>query len=216
MSKRLLIGCVVLGITAIMLVAADFSSSGFGYFGEFSKESNSSSKTEINKNKGMKSLDEYVSENDVEKLTYFNQNVSPEKIKDKQKAKDKAINELVERYAIHKEAKEKGLHVTSEELQKTIDFAVENAKKVENQDFKDYLEGLDMSIEEYYNEYAYESLRDKLLENKLIDKITKDQEDPKVKVKKWNEEKVKITNTFKKKNAEKIKNLKNKIKNNNN
>ncbi|OIU73186.1 SurA N-terminal domain-containing protein [Rossellomorea aquimaris] len=214
MSKKILFGCIALGMSAIMLIAADFSKSGFGYFGEFSRDNNSSN-SEVIKTKGVKSLQEYVSESDVEKLTYFKQNVSPEKIKDKQKAKDNAINELVDRYAIYLEAKEQGLNVSDDELQKTIDFSIENAKKVENQDFKDYLDGLDMTIEEYYNEYTKETLRDKLLENKLIDKVTKNQKDPKEKMKRWNEEKEKITNTFKKNNSEKIKNLKNNIKKNN-
>ncbi|MGD7024280.1 hypothetical protein ACQCVK_16905 [Rossellomorea vietnamensis] len=97
-------------------------------------------------------------------------------------------------------AKTQGFSVSDEEVQEVIEFNIETAKEVQNENFNNFLNEMDMTIEEYYNEYAYESIKGKLLENKLYDDKTSKGEE-------WDEFKKKVINDFREKNDTQIKNL---------
>jgi hypothetical protein len=72
-----------------------------------------------------------------------------------------------------------------------------------------FLKALDLTIEEYYQDYAYEKVRGKLLENKLFDEITKDIQDPE-KDKVWLKEKQKLIKNYMAMNHVEIEQLKKK------
>ncbi|MFC7782908.1 hypothetical protein ACFQWC_00260 [Rossellomorea sp. GCM10028870] len=74
------------------------------------------------------------------------------------------------------------------------------ANETQNEKFNNLLNEMDMTIEEYCKEYAYESMKGKLLENKLYDDITSKGEE-------WNEFKKKVINEYREKNDTQINNL---------
>lgn len=130
-----------------------------------------------------------LSEHEIEKLTYFYEHVMMES---KKEATKTAIDSLLNDKAVQQEAKKQKLSVSDEEVQKTINFQMEHAKKIDSPEFTSLLKTLDITIEEYCQDYAYEKVRGKLLENKLFDEITKDIQDPEEKDKVWLKEKQKL------------------------
>lgn len=136
---------------------------------------------------------EVLSEKEIKKLAYFYEHVM---MKSKKEATKTAIDTLLNDKAVLQEAKKQKLSVSDEEVQKTISFQIENAKVIDSPEFASVLKALDLTIEEYYQDYAYEKVRGKLLENKLFDEITKGIQDPEEKAKVWEKEKQKLVKQF--------------------
>jgi parvulin-like peptidyl-prolyl isomerase len=127
--------------------------------------------------------------------------------KDKSKVRMAVVDQLIDEYILLLEAKNRGFSVSDEEIEKLIEFNIETAAIVQNEEFNKYLDNLGMTTEDYYRDYTYVTLKEKLLENKLNDDITKEEESPEQKVKKWNAFKEKLISDFRKKNDEEIKKL---------
>lgn len=152
---------------------------------------------------------ELLSDNEIKKLIYFNQQVMNQS---KSEATREAIDTLLKGKAIQIEAQKKGLLVEAEEVQKTIDFQIENANSSDSSELTKLVDGLDITVEEYYQEYAYERIYQKLVENKMFNEMTKDIQDQDEKVKLWNKEKQKIVKQFMAENHVEIEQLKKKYK----
>ncbi|RZT23807.1 SurA N-terminal domain-containing protein [Fictibacillus sp. BK138] len=150
---------------------------------------------------------EVLSEHEIEELTYFYEHVMK---KTKKEATKTAIDRLLNDKAVQLEAKKQKLSVSDEEVQKTINIQMEHAKKIDSPELTSLLKSLDMTIEEYYQDYAYEKVRGKLLENKLFHEVTKDIQDPEEKDKVWMKEKQKLIRSFMAKNHVEIEQLKKK------
>ncbi|ANX11455.1 hypothetical protein ABE41_005500 [Fictibacillus arsenicus] len=150
---------------------------------------------------------EVLSDNEIKELAFFYEHVMK---KSKKEATQTAIDTLLNDKAIQHEAKKLKLSVLDEEVQKTINFQIENAKKIDSPELTSLLEGLDLTIEEYYQDYAYEKIRGKLIENKLFDEVTKDIQDPEEKGKVWNKEKQKLIKKYMAMNHVEIEQLKKK------
>jgi hypothetical protein len=139
------------------------------------------------------SNNEILLDHEIEELIYFYQHVMK---KSNKEATITAIDTLLKDKAIQQEAEKQKLHVNEKEVQKTIDFQIKNAKLIDSPELTSLLEGLDLTIEEYYQEYAYEKIRGKLMESKLFEVVTKDIQDPEEKVKLWDKEKQKLEKQF--------------------
>jgi hypothetical protein len=139
------------------------------------------------------SNNEILLDHEIEELIYFYQHVMK---KSNKEATRTAIDTLLKDKAIQQEAEKQKLHVNEKEVQKTIDFQIKNAKLIDSPELTSLLEGLDLTIEEYYQEYAYEKIRGKLMESKLFEVVTKDIQDPDEKVKLWDKEKQKLEKQF--------------------
>jgi hypothetical protein len=150
---------------------------------------------------------EVLSEHEIKKLAFFYEHVIN---KSKKEATQTAIDTLLKDKAIQHEAKKLKLSVLDEEVQKTINFQIENAKKIDSPELTSLLKGLDLTIEEYYQDYAYEKIRGKLIENKLFDEVTKDIQNPEEKGKVWNKEKQKLIKKYMAMNYVEIEQLKKK------
>jgi hypothetical protein len=150
---------------------------------------------------------EVLSDNEIKELAFFYEHVMK---KSKKEATQTAIDTLLKDKAIQHEAKKLKLSVLDEEVQKTINFQIENAKKIDSPELTSLLEGLDLTIEEYYQDYAYKKIRGKLIENKLFDEVTKDIQDPEEKSKVWNKEKQKLIKKYMAMNHVEIEQLKKK------
>jgi predicted nucleic-acid-binding protein len=150
---------------------------------------------------------EVLSDNEIKELAFFYEHVMK---KSKKEATQTAIDTLLKDKAIQHEAKKLKLSVLDEEVQKTINFQIENAKKIDSPELTSLLKGLDLTIEEYYQDYAYEKIRGKLIENKLFDEVTKDIQDPEEKGKVWNKEKQKLIKKYMAMNHVEIEQLKKK------
>jgi hypothetical protein len=87
---------------------------------------------------------------------------------------------------------------------------MEHAKMTDSPEFTSFLNALDLTIEDYYQDYAYEKIRGKLLENKLFQEVTKDIQDPEEKGKVWNKEKQKLIKKYMAMNHVEIEQLKKK------
>jgi hypothetical protein len=159
----------------------------------------------------MAPLSKYINEEKIEKRTHSRMNLESMQTKDKSKVRMAVVDQLIDEYILLLEAKKREFSVSDEEIDKLIEFNIETAAKVQNEEFKTYLDSLGMSIEDYYRDYAYVKLKEKLLENKLNDDITKDEESPELKVKKWNAFKEELISEFRKKNDEQIKKLIDKV-----
>jgi hypothetical protein len=157
---------------------------------------------------GSASLSEYITEEEIKMRTHSRMNLESMQTVDKAKVRMNVADQLIDEYILMLEAKKRGFSVSDEEVDKVIEFNIETAAKVHNEDFKNYLDNLGMTIEDYYRDHAYESIKGKLLENKLNDHTTKDAETPDLKVKKWKGFKERLIHDFREKNAEEIKKLK--------
>jgi predicted nucleic-acid-binding protein len=150
---------------------------------------------------------EVLSDNEIKELAFFYEHVMK---KSKKEATQTAIDTLLKDKAIQHEAKKLKLSVLDEEVQKTINFQIENAKKIDSPELTSLLKGLDLTIEEYYQDYEHEKIRGKLIENKLFDEVTKDIQDPEEKGKVWNKEKQKLIKKYMAMNHVEIEQLKKK------
>jgi predicted nucleic-acid-binding protein len=150
---------------------------------------------------------EVLPDHEIKELAFFYEHVMK---KSKKEATQTAIDTLLKDKAIQHEAKKLKLSVLDEEVQKTINFQIENAKKIDSPELTSLLEGLDLTIEEYYQDYAYKKIRGKLIENKLFDEVTKDIQDPEEKGKVWNKEKQKLIKKYMAMNHVEIEQLKKK------
>jgi SurA N-terminal domain len=150
---------------------------------------------------------EVLSEHEIKKLAYFYEHVMN---KSKKEATLNAIDALLEDKAVLQEAEKQKLSVSDEEVQKTINFQMEHAKKTASPELTSLLKALNLTTEEYYKDYAYEKVRGKLLENKLFDEITKDIQDPEEKDKVWLKEKQKLIKNYMAMNHVEIEQLKKK------
>lgn len=148
-----------------------------------------------------------LSEQEINELAFFYEHVMK---KSKKEATETAIETLLKDNAIQQEAKKQKLSVSDEEVQKTINFQMELAKMVDSPEFTSLLKALDLTVEEYYQDYAYEMVRGKLLENKLFDEITKNIQDPEEKDKVWLKEKQKLIKNYMAMNHVEIEQLKKK------
>jgi hypothetical protein len=149
-------------------------------------------------------LDEYVTEARIERRIQSLERLNSEQSLDKENIRANAIEQLIDEYILMYEAKAQGFSVSDEEVQEVIEFNIKTAKEAPNENFNKLLNEMDMTIEEYYKEYAYESIKGKLLENKLYDDITSKGEV-------WNEFKMKVINDFREKNDTQIKKLNEKV-----
>jgi ABC-type uncharacterized transport system substrate-binding protein len=136
---------------------------------------------------------EVLSEHEIKKLAFFYEHVIN---KPKKEATLNAIDTLLEAKAVQQEARKQKLSVSDEEVQKTINFQIEHAKKIDAPELTSLLKALDLTIEEYYEEYAYETIREKLIEDKLSQQLTKEVQDPEEKAKIWEREKQKLVKQF--------------------
>jgi hypothetical protein len=150
---------------------------------------------------------EVLSEQEIMELAYFYEHVMK---KSKKEATLTAIDTLLKDKAVQQEAEKQKLSVLDEEVQKTINFQMEHAKMTDSPEFTSFLNALDLTIEDYYQDYAYEKIRGKLLENKLFQEVTKDIQDPEEKGKVWNKEKQKLTKKYMAMNHVEIEQLKKK------
>jgi SurA N-terminal domain len=150
---------------------------------------------------------EVLSEQEIMELAYFYEHVMK---KSKKEATLTAIDTLLKDKAVQQEAEKQKLSVLDEEVQKTINFQMEHAKMTDSPEFTSFLNALDLTIEDYYEDYAYEKIRGKLLENKLFQEVTKDIQDPEEKGKVWNKEKQKLIKKYMAMNHEEIEQLKKK------
>jgi parvulin-like peptidyl-prolyl isomerase len=150
------------------------------------------------------SLNEYVTEDRIERRIQSIESLNSKQSLDKENIRANAIEQLIDEYILMYEAKTQGFSVSDEEVQEVIEFNIEMANEAQNENFHNLLNEMDMTIEEYYKEYAYESMKGKLLENKLYDDITSKGEE-------WNEFKKKVLNDFREKNDTQIKNLLEKV-----
>jgi parvulin-like peptidyl-prolyl isomerase len=149
-------------------------------------------------------LDEYVTEARIERRIQSLERLNSEQSLDKENIRANAIEQLIDEYILMYEAKAQGFSVSDEEVQEVIEFNIKTAKEAPNENFNKLLNEMDMTIEEYYKEYAYESIKGKLLENKLYDDITSKGEV-------WNEFRMKVINDFREKNDTQIKKLNEKV-----
>lgn len=115
-----------------------------------------------------------------------------------------AIEQLIDEYILKEEAESQGLSVSDKEIQETIEYQIKTAKKVQNKKFANDLKELNLSIEEYYRDYAYDSFKGRLLENKLYDKVTAEAGTPDQEVDKWDEYKSTLIKDFRNKNDTEI------------
>jgi hypothetical protein len=152
-------------------------------------------------------LSKYINEEKIEKRTHSRMNLESMQTRDKSKVRMAVVDQLIDEYILLREAKMRGFTVSDEEIEKLIEFNIETAAKVENEEFNKYLDNLGMTIEDYYRDFTYISFKEKLLENKLNDSITKEEESPEQKAEKWNAFKEKLISDFRKKNDEEIKKL---------
>ncbi|QWC21121.1 SurA N-terminal domain-containing protein [Bacillus haikouensis] len=148
-------------------------------------------------------LDEYLTEKRIEKRVGSLQKTGSGGTH----VRIQAIEQLIDEYILKAEAESQGLSVSYREIQETIEFQIGTAKKVQNKRFENDLKALNLSIEEYYQDYAYSSIKGKLLENKLYDKVTVEAETPEQEVEKWNEYKNELIKDFRNKNDAKIENV---------
>ncbi|MGD6960111.1 SurA N-terminal domain-containing protein [Rossellomorea aquimaris] len=149
-------------------------------------------------------LNEYVTENKIERRIQSLESLNSKQSLDKENIRANAIEQLIDDYILMYEAKTQGFSVSDEEVQEVIEFNIEMANEAQNENFHNLLNEMNMTVEEYYKEYAYESMKGKLLENKLYDDITSKGEE-------WNEFKKKVINEFREKNDTQIKNLLEKV-----
>jgi SurA N-terminal domain len=150
---------------------------------------------------------EVLSEQEIMELAYFYEHVMK---KSKKEATLTAIDTLLKDKVVQQEAEKQKLSVLDEEVQKTINFQMEHAKMTDSPEFTSFLNALDLTIEDYYQDYAYEKIRGKLLENKLFQEVTKDIQDPEEKGKVWNKEKQKLIKKYMAMNHVEIEQLKKK------
>ncbi|MCM3733609.1 SurA N-terminal domain-containing protein [Fictibacillus nanhaiensis] len=150
---------------------------------------------------------EVLSEQEIMELAYFYEHVMK---KSEKEATLTAIDTLLKDKAVQQEAEKQKLSVLDEEVQKTINFQMEHAKMTDSPEFTSFLNALDLTIEDYYQDYAYEKIRGKLLENKLFQEVTKDIQDPEEKGKVWNKEKQKLIKKYMAMNHVEIEQLKKK------
>ncbi|XXM73116.1 SurA N-terminal domain-containing protein [Lysinibacillus sphaericus] len=148
-------------------------------------------------------LDDYLSEERIKKRVGTLEKIGSEAAA----VRVQAIEQLIDEYILKVEAESQGLSVSDKEIQETIEFQINTAKKVQNENFDNDLKELNLSIEEYYQEYAYSSIKGKLLENKLYDKVTDGAEAPDQEVEKWNKYKSELIKDFRNKNDVKIENV---------
>jgi hypothetical protein len=160
----------------------------------------------------IEALVDYLTEEKIDRRIYSLEKRESMQSTDKEKLRANAIEQLIDEYIVMNEAKNQGLSVSDKEVQKVIEFNIETANKVQNVDFKNQLHELGLTTEEYYKDYAYESLKGKLLENKLYDEVTADTETPAQEAEEWNEFKKERIKDFRKKNDSYIKKLLDKIK----
>jgi hypothetical protein len=155
----------------------------------------------------IKALEDYLTDEKIDRRIYALELRESMQSTDKEKVRAYAIKLLIDEYIVMNEAKNQGLSVSDKEVQKVIEFSIETANKVQNEDFQNHLDELGLTTEEYYRDYAYESLEEKLLENKLIDEVTAGADTPAQEVEKWNEFKKELIKNFRKKNDSYIKKL---------
>lgn len=136
---------------------------------------------------------EVLSEHEIKKLAYFYEHVMK---KSKKEAAQTAIDTLLKNKAVLQEAEKQKLSVSDEEVQNTISFQMKHAKKTASPELTSLLKALDLTIEAYYEEYAYDSIHEKLIENKLSQQLTKEVEDPEEKAKVWEKEKQRLVKQF--------------------
>jgi SurA N-terminal domain len=159
----------------------------------------------------IKALEDYLTEEKIDRRIYALELRESMQSTDKEKVRANAIKLIIDEYIVMNEAKNQGFSVSDKEVQKVIEFSIETASKVQNVDFKNHLDELGLTTEEYYRDYAYESIKEKLLENKLYDEVTADTDTPDQEVEKWNEFKKELIKDFRKKNDSYIKKLLDKI-----
>jgi hypothetical protein len=139
-------------------------------------------------------LDEYVTDEKVERRMASLQQIDPKLTPED--AQSTAIQKIIDEYILFYEAKAKELSVSEEEIQDVIEFNIETASQVQDERFNSILEEVGMTIEEYYRDYAYDSIKEKLLENKLHDEIVSQDQMPEKQVEVWNEYKKELINHF--------------------
>lgn len=136
---------------------------------------------------------EVLSKHEIKKLVYFYEHVQN---KSKKEATLIAIDNLLKNKAVLQEAEKQKLSISDEEVQKTINFQMEHAKKTDSPELTSLLKTLDLTIEEYFQEYSYDNIREKLIENKLSQHLTKKVQNPEGKAKVWEKEKQKLVKQF--------------------
>jgi hypothetical protein len=150
-------------------------------------------------------LDQYVTEESVERRIQSLEKRETSSPLEQDNIRVEAIEQIIDEYILMYEAKANGFSVSGEEVQEVIDSIIETAKEAQNENFQSLLDEMGMTVEEYYNEYAYESIKGKLLENKLYDDITSKGES-------WNEYKKEVIRDYRKNNEAQIKKLMKKLK----
>ncbi|RIW32025.1 hypothetical protein D3H55_14210 [Bacillus salacetis] len=154
---------------------------------------------------GVDGLNEYVTEDRLERRMETLNKIDP--VQSKEQSRSVAIEQLVEEYILKYEAESRDLSVSEEEIEDAIDFNIEMASQSQDDHFSKMLEDLDLTIEEYYRDYAYESIEGKLLENKLYDQIVQADLSPEKQRKMWNGFKDEITSEFSEQHEKEINEL---------
>jgi parvulin-like peptidyl-prolyl isomerase len=159
----------------------------------------------LNGVEGIDKLDEYVTSEKIERIIDGRKSLN-----DAQgTGKAEIIEQLIDEYILLVEAKKQGFSVSDEEVQEVINFNIETSKEAKNERFEKYLDGLGLTTEEYYREFAYKTIKEKLLENKLHDDITKDEKTQGQKLEKWNSFKEELIREYRESNKAQIEKLKN-------
>ncbi|WP_456273406.1 SurA N-terminal domain-containing protein [Bacillus sp. AK031] len=199
--KKLIIVMLVVCFSSTFLIAAEKSNNENWNYGRYVKSLNAQPKDS-----------NIISKRDIDRRAYYYMHLEEEKLSE-QAAKNRALNELITEKALEEKAKSKGFTVDEEEINSLIEFNIKTLEESERRDeVYAQIEGMGITVREYYSEYAREAFYGKLLENKLFEDVTKDYENPADKIKKWKEEGEKTVKEFKVKNKEKIKKVKEKNK----
>lgn len=126
---------------------------------------------------------------------------------DKEELKNIVINHLISKVVMVEEAKKRNIRVDDSEVDEVVSNYLDLTKKHNPPEFISFVNGLGITLEEYFYEYAYEDYRTEILIKKLeVDIISNSDnyQDGIVKIEQLIEEK---TKEFKEKNKELIEDI---------
>ncbi|WP_070119330.1 hypothetical protein [Bacillus marinisedimentorum] len=199
-GKKVLIISILLLTATIISLAMSQKESKYNYYGQFLNSISEKQNGEVE--------NDFLSQNKIDKLSYFYEHMANSRLDAGQSPTAKAIEVLIQNRALEKEAIKRGMSVYEDEIQTLIDFSIEQSKAHEDKEFNEFLNGLGITVEEYYGKYVYDRFKAKLLENKLFDEVTKNENTPQDKVTVWKKESTSIIEKFKAENKEKIEKVK--------
>lgn len=116
---------------------------------------------------GAESSFKYLTAQNIENGVAFEQNYHN---RETDVAKSYVIAHLIEREAIYQQSKSRDLSVSDQEVNVVVEDMIQTTNENKPEEFQRFLDALDLSMKEYFWDYAYDKYRYSLLKNKLFER----------------------------------------------